>query len=435
MTDELQTLLFPDANARAQLVTLDQSWKRVLENHPYPAAVQQMLGELVAASVLLSASLKFEGSLVLQIQGDGPVGLVVAECHSDLGIRATVKLRESVECPENASFPELVNRNGKGLFAVILDPKDRQPGQQPYQGIVSLEGDNVSECLSKYMLQSEQLETRLWLGASQDAAAGLMLQKMPSEGGTTLSQVPDEQHWERLTLLADTLRAGELLSTTPSELAHRLFWQEGVKVMSVREPHFRCSCSREKVARMLKSLGRQEVESALSEMEKVTVHCDYCNAAYIFDPVDCAALFIGDSDDSINGDNTGPTLHCRLGLGWGRCAGLWFDDLNVNFIRFGQTQFKTRAFFHRFYTALQTFDFTIELLIAHGEFTVGFFLSGDRSLQIPHTKPATPAKPQWVLQQHKQDEQDDRDGSFLHDGKTKAPHKAGPNSSIDQRRL
>ena len=308
MTDELQTLLFPEANARAQLVTLTTSWQRILDNHPYPVAVQHMLGELVAASVLLSASLKFNGSLVLQIQGDGPVQLVVAECHSDLGIRATVKLRESAVCADDDDFTSLVNRNGKGLFALILDPKDRQPGQQPYQGIVSLEGESVSECLCQYMVQSEQLNTKIWLSANHSTVGGLMLQQMPSEGGTaTALNIPTEEGWQRLNMLGQTIRPGELTETNTTELAHRLFWQESVKVMSVRQPYFHCTCSHEKVARMLKSLGRQEIESTIAEMGQVSVNCDYCNAQYIFDPIDCATLFIGDEDGQ--GDSSSHTLH------------------------------------------------------------------------------------------------------------------------------
>jgi molecular chaperone Hsp33 len=309
MADQLHTLLFNGGSARGQYVQLEQSWQRVLENHPYPPAVARMLGELVAASVLLSASLKFTGSVVLQIQGDGPVRLVIAECHHNLGIRATVKLRENAHCADDAGFTDLVNQGGKGLFALILDQKERPVGQAPYQGIVPLEGNSVSECLTQYMERSEQLPSRLWLDSNDKNAGGLLLQRMPNDGGYAQSNAQDsDTAWQELCILGDTLRPNELLNTAPEQLLHQLFWEQTHEHLGVRTPQFQCSCSRDKVSRMLQTLGKEEINESLSDNGKVSVSCDYCNQNYTFDSIDCAALFVG-STEHIPYSDGGNTLH------------------------------------------------------------------------------------------------------------------------------
>jgi molecular chaperone Hsp33 len=302
MTCELRTLLFTEQPVRAQLTQLTNSWRRIIENHNYPPAVQNMLGELVAASLVLSASLKFNGSLILQIKGDGPVKLVVAECNNELGIRATAMVDKSLDIPADADFKSLVNVGGKGRFVIILDPKDRLPGQQPYQGIIEITGNSIAQAIEGYMAQSEQLQTRLWLQADAQIAAGLLLQQMPSTGGmasvqtaqpeSTRIQEDTQSAWERLLMLSDTLKAQELLEHTSEVIAKRLFWQEPHEILAVRHPNFHCTCSREKVARMLKSLGEAEITEAVEEQTVLSVNCDYCNSKYEFDAVDCAALFI-----------------------------------------------------------------------------------------------------------------------------------------------
>lgn len=326
MSCELRTLLFTAQPARAQLVNLQASWQRIIQDHAYPTAVRRMLGELVAASTLLSASLKFNGSLILQIKGDGPVGLVVAECTSDLGLRATAMFDRQASIADDASFQDLVNAGGKGRFVLILDPRDRLPGQQPYQGIIALQGHSVADAIEEYMRQSEQLQTRLWLQGDDQRVSGLLLQQMPNTGGVTSVQdgsssaaQPGEQagdiahahsstesDWDRLVLLSNTLKPGELNDTDTATMAKRLFWQESHQTLLVRQPQFRCTCSRDKVTSMLKSLGEQEVNEALAEQGTLTVNCDYCNTAYGFDRVDCAALFSNRlfiSDE--NSDNKG----------------------------------------------------------------------------------------------------------------------------------
>lgn len=304
MTDTLRTLIFDQSSCRAQLVQLDKSWQQVVANNSHPAPVQRVLGELLAASAMLSASLKFEGSLIIQIQGDGPIRLMVAECNSRLGLRATVKLAEGAVVTENDVFRTLVNAHGKGICAIILDPRNRLPGQAPYQGIVPLTGDSVSDALEAYMHSSEQLETKLVLHADSEHAAGLMLQQMPSHGGIESSKPLDVDGWDRLKALAGTLKHEEHLNTPVEELAKRLFWEEDANSLADRNVHFECTCSRDKVAKMLLTLGQNEIDDALSDQPTIEIQCDFCNAGYSFSRADCDALF-----GSENPDGTPPTLH------------------------------------------------------------------------------------------------------------------------------
>jgi molecular chaperone Hsp33 len=309
MTDTLRTLIFDQSSCRAHLVHLTESWQQVVKNNTYPKPVQKVLGELVAASTMLSASLKFEGSLIIQIQGDGPIRLLVAECNSRLGLRATVKLAESAEIPENANFKDLVNATGKGICAIILDPRNRLPGQAPYQGIVPLAGTSVADSLEAYMHSSEQLETRLILNSDRNTAAGLMLQQMPQHGGVVSSKAFDADGWDRLKALINTLQTEEHLSTETDELAKRLFWEEDPDGLAERQAHFECTCSREKVGKMLVTLGQAELDDALSENPTVEIQCDFCNANYSFTRADCNALFTESPDNKGSQDLLPPTLH------------------------------------------------------------------------------------------------------------------------------
>lgn len=309
MTDTLRTLLFEAASCRAHLVNLSHAWQQIVNHNAHPAPVQKVLGEMVAASTMLSASLKFDGSLIIQVQGDGPIRLLVAECNSRLGIRATVKMAENSEIPENASFKELVNRNGHGVCSIILDPHNRLPGQAPYQGIVPLAGNTIAETLEGYMHSSEQLETRLILNADSHTAAGVMLQQMPQHGGIVLKEF-DADGWDRLQALINTLQTTEHLSTDTEELAKRLFWEESPTGVAERQAHFECSCSRKKVGNMLLSLGQNEVEDALSELPSIEVRCDFCNANYSFNRKDCDLLFLEQADEPNSSSfNAPPTLH------------------------------------------------------------------------------------------------------------------------------
>ena len=287
--DSLQRFLFEQSHVRGELVHLDDAWRAVLERHDYPPALRAVMGELMAAAVLLAATLKLKGSLILQIQGQGAVTLLVVECDGDLNVRATAKWQGELE---GLSFKQMV---GDGRFVITLDPRE---GGQTYQGIVALDGGSVAEVLQNYMLRSDQLETRLWLAADGRGAAGLLLQKMPGEGGHAAAahndgqeEGQDDDMWQRVTMLTDTLRSDELLGLPALELIRRLYGEEDVRLFDTQLVAFRCTCSRDKVARMLRMLGPDEVKSVLEEQGVVEVSCEFCNQQYRFDRVDAEQVF------------------------------------------------------------------------------------------------------------------------------------------------
>ncbi len=299
--DHLLRVMFNDGNARAHLVKIDKSWLEVAHRHDEAPEVIELLGEMSCASILLSASLKYEGSVILQIHGDGPVRLAVAECNSTMGFRSTIKMSDTLNVPPGADWKTLVNQNNMGRFSVVLDPKVED--QHPYQGIVSLHDVGFAQALESYMTRSEQLPTRLWLACDGDRAAGLLLQRMPSEGGSAKSNETNDE-WDRLVALAETITRDELLATESQTLLHRLFWQEAPKLLEDKPVQFSCSCSRTRVGKMLQTLGEVEVESILAEQGFVEVNCDFCNTAYSFDPVDCAELFTRDHPPAAPGSST-----------------------------------------------------------------------------------------------------------------------------------
>jgi molecular chaperone Hsp33 len=294
MSDTLQKFMFEHSLVRGELVELSDAWTHVLARRTYPAAVSALLGEMMAAAALLSANLKFNGTLIMQIHGDGPVKLLVVECDATLRLRATAKLADDALIPDDATLQSLLNLHGNGRFAITLDPADKLPGQQPYQGIVALDGDSVSTLIENYMMRSEQLDTRLWLAADGQVARGLLLQKLPQDGGTVVGS-EDVDTWDRTVTLASTVSHEELLSTDIMTLLKRLYWEETVRVFEPRHPGFHCSCSREKVGNMLKMLGRDEVDEALADLGKLEINCDFCGQHYAFDPIDCTLLFSTDT--------------------------------------------------------------------------------------------------------------------------------------------
>ncbi|WP_447918475.1 Hsp33 family molecular chaperone HslO [Achromobacter aegrifaciens] len=309
MTDQLKKYLTEDRSVRIQAVRLDATWKAVQANHDYPPAITHLLGELVAASTLLAANIKFDGSLVLQIQGDGPIALLVVECRNDLSLRATVKMREGHEIPTDGNMQSLLNPGGNGRFIVVLDPQRKLPGQQAYQGIVPLQGDTVAQALQHYMKASEQLDTRLWLAADAEHAAGMLIQRLPYHGGSdapVLTEQNAAETWDRACALAGTIKQDELLATEIDTLIHRLFWEETLVGFDPLAVRWHCPCTRERVASMLRTLGQEEVNSVLAERGQVDVSCDFCGKPYKFDSVDCATLF---SSSATPAADEPPTMH------------------------------------------------------------------------------------------------------------------------------
>jgi molecular chaperone Hsp33 len=277
-TDSLSRFLFEHLPLRGEIVRLDDVWQHVIDRHDYPPILRDMMGELCAAAVLLAATLKLDGSMVLQVHGKGAVKLLVVECSGDLELRATAKWEGDLT---QGRLQDLV---GDGRFVITLDPKD---GGQAYQGIVPLEGDSIADILQGYMTRSEQLETRLWLAADGTSAGGMLLQKLPEQGETD-----DEDAWGRATKLADTLKPEELLDLPATELVHRLYHEEDIRMFEAQPVVFRCTCSRENVANMLRMIGREEVDEILAEREEIEVHCEFCNERYVFDKVDADAVFV-----------------------------------------------------------------------------------------------------------------------------------------------
>jgi molecular chaperone Hsp33 len=307
VSDQLQKFMFSAAPVRGEIVSLRNTWQEVLARRDYPAPVRAVLGEMMAACALLSANLKFNGTLVMQIFGDGPVKMLVVQCSSDLSMRATAKFSGDVSqglpsavaqtIGDDTRFAELVNASGHGRCVITLDPADKQPGQQPYQGIVPLNGEDgplesVAQVLEQYMRHSEQLDTRLWLAADRERAVGMLLQKLPGDGGIVpRAAETDADTWERVCTLGGTLSAQELLEVEPETVFRRLFWQENVQHFEPAVTRFQCSCSREKVGAMLRMLGQDEVDGVILERGHVEIHCEFCNQRYEFDPVDVAQLF------------------------------------------------------------------------------------------------------------------------------------------------
>ncbi len=291
MSDTLQKFMIESSLVRGELVEISDTWQQIQARREYPPAVRTMLGEMLSAAALLSANLKFNGSIIMQIHGDGPVQLLVVECDSTLRVRAMAKLREAAVVADDATLQQLVNQQGNGRFAITLDPNDKLPGQQAYQGIVALDGDSVASVIENYMMRSEQLDTRLWLAADGNVARGLLLQKLPSDGGIDLKLVDDGDTWNRAVMLASTMQNSELLETDIMTLMQRLYWEETLRVFEPRHPSFHCGCSREKVGNMLKMLGKEEVDDALEELGQLAVNCEFCGQDYSFDKVDCVQLF------------------------------------------------------------------------------------------------------------------------------------------------
>ncbi|MDB5889265.1 MAG: Hsp33 family molecular chaperone HslO [Polaromonas sp.] len=306
---ELHKFIFDGLPVRGMLVRLTGSWQEILKRREeaggYPPEVMHLLGQMAAAGTLMQGNIKFNGALVLQIFGDGPVKLAVAEIQPDLTFRATATVTGTVN--EGSSLSQMVNVNNEGRCAITLDPKDKLPGQQAYQGVVPLFGDShekiesLGEVLEHYMLQSEQLDTKLILAADGQVAAGLLIQRLPVKGKGNLEglidsdanedQIGINEDYNRIAILASTLKPEELLGLDVDTILRRLFWEEPITRFEPLHPEFSCSCSRERVGSMLRSLGTEEIESIIAERGTVGVTCEFCGAPYEFDPVDAAQLF------------------------------------------------------------------------------------------------------------------------------------------------
>ncbi|MDM0113399.1 Hsp33 family molecular chaperone HslO [Variovorax sp. J22R133] len=322
---ELHKFLFDGLPVRGMIVRLTDAWQEILARRAsntttgaYAPPVAELLGEMTAAAALMQANIKFNGSLILQIFGDGPVKVAVAEAKADLSVRATASVTGVV--PADARLPDMVNVHNKGRCAITLEPGERVPGQQPYQGVVPLFDDRreplqkLSDVLQHYMLQSEQLDTTLVLAADENVAAGLLIQRLPTKGIANLAgaaegaqertahedQIGRNEDYNRISILASSLTRDELLTLDVETILRRLFWEEKLLRFEPQTgllgPHFRCTCSRERVAGMIRGLGVQEAEEILAERGDIEVGCDFCGKQYRFDAVDAAQIFTAPTD-------------------------------------------------------------------------------------------------------------------------------------------
>ncbi len=317
----LHKFIFDGLPVRGIVVRLTDAWTEILRRRasnshtgPYGAPVRQMLGEMLAGATLMQSSIKFEGALIVQIFGDGPVKLAVAEVQHDLSLRATATVIGHLESA--TSLSAMVNVGNLGRCAITLDPKSRIPGQQPYQGVVPLFGDRgeklekLSDVLQHYMLQSEQLDTTLVLAADDKVAAGLLIQRLPPTGVGGLpggrrdlaneDGIGLNEDYRRIAILAASLRREELLTLEVDDLLRRLFWQENLSrfapLIGTAAPRFACTCSREKVGAMIVGLGAPEAQSIVAEQGRIEVACEFCGVQYHFDPIDAAQLFLSASE-------------------------------------------------------------------------------------------------------------------------------------------
>ena len=278
--DVLHRFLLEHAGVRGVLVRLGPAWREVAGRADYPPALHAMLGEALVASALLTGNIKLDGALSVELKSSGALRMLFAECTDQGRLRGLARWNEPL--PE----PLALNALPDASMAITIGNVER--GQR-YQGLVELQHASVAESLENYFIQSEQLPAHILLAANDTHAVGLMLQKMPDEGGHHAAQ--DDDAWSRIVHLTATLGVTELLDTAPEQLLYRLYHEESVRLFEPRSLAFGCSCSRERVTGMLRSLGRDEVEAALTARgDEIEVICEFCAQRYHFDRIDAEVL-------------------------------------------------------------------------------------------------------------------------------------------------
>ena len=283
--DTLRRFLFENAGVRGEWVRLEKSWQQAKKFQLcVNDAVESQLGQALAAVTLLSATIKFKGSMILQLQGNGALKAIVAQASDDRKVRCLVRSEESV------NPGTLKQMMGEGHLVLTIESDI----SEPYQGIVALEQDTLADLLTTYFKQSEQLDTRLWLFANQTYAVGLLLQELPD-------QQDAQKDWERIVMLANTVTEQEMLTLDCEEMLHRLFHEEQVRLFEPEPVEFSCHCSKQKISETLLSLGKDELTQLLQEQQTVTVGCQFCGRNYSFSQDDIQALL--DDLDAMNENN------------------------------------------------------------------------------------------------------------------------------------
>ncbi|MGV8916725.1 MAG: Hsp33 family molecular chaperone HslO [Pseudomonas sp.] len=290
--DFTQRFIFEESDVRGELVSLERSYAEVLAKHPYPEPVAQLLGELLAAAGLLVGTLKFDGLLILQANSTGPVQTLMVEISSDREIRGIARY-DAALITADAGLRDLMP---DGTLTMTIDPTR---GKR-YQGVVALDGEDLSECFTAYFKLSEQLGTRFWLNADGKRARGLLLQQLPA--ARLIDPDDRSESWQHVIALASTLTAEELLSLDNETVLHRLFHEDSVRMFDIQPLHFRCSCSRERSGNALVSLGLEDAQQLVIEHNgHIEIDCQFCNQRYLFDATDVAQLFAGGGVDSPSG--------------------------------------------------------------------------------------------------------------------------------------
>jgi molecular chaperone Hsp33 len=274
---------------RGHAVRVSNAWLALREHHDYPPEVRQLLGEAVGAVVLLAATLKFDGTLTLQLQGKGLVNLLVAQCTHDFKVRGMAR-HETIARPEGGGEADFRALVGEGQIVVTVEATDRASS---YQGVVPIAGDSLSESLEAYFQQSEQLPTRVLLAASAGVVSGMLVQRIPGVGGTQqqIDEAALEAAWQKAEDAMSSITRATMLEDDVEQRLVNMFGADEVRVFSGHEVRFQCRCSRERVANVLRSLGVDEVRSVIAEQGTCTVTCEFCQKPYKFDAIDVEHLF------------------------------------------------------------------------------------------------------------------------------------------------
>ena len=294
--DLLHRFLFDDCDIRGEIITLGDSYREVLSHNQQPPAIRQLLGEFLAAVGLLSSTLKFDGKIILQARGDGAISTIMAECNFHQNLRGIVRANADIELSdEQANQGSLRDLLGNGVLVITIEPQRRENFEgklERYQGIVPMEADDLAGCLEDYFQQSEQLATRLWLAADDQTVTGLFVQALPQQLNTNPED--NQDRWETITTLADTVTAEELCGLDHPTLLHRLFHEQPLRLFEPNQLRFSCSCSRERSASALLTIGRDEVEELLIEKGSLDIDCQFCNQHYHFSAEEVRKLLGGD---------------------------------------------------------------------------------------------------------------------------------------------
>lgn len=293
--DLLHRFLFDDCDVRGEIVTLSESYREVLSHNRYPPAIRRLLGEFLAAVGLLSSTLKFDGKIILQARGDGPISTIMAECNHHNSLRGIVRTNDDAQLSESlALHGSMKQLLGNGVLVISIEPQRTENFEgklERYQGIVPMDAEDLAGCLEHYFQQSEQLATRLWFAANEGHATGFLIQALPQQLNTDAED--NREKWDTIITLAETITPEELLGLDHPTVLYRLFNEQPVRLFEPKKLHFSCSCSRERCASALLTIGKEEVEQLLVEKGRIEIDCQFCNQHYLFSAEEVRKLLGG----------------------------------------------------------------------------------------------------------------------------------------------